>query len=133
RRDRPVGLVRSEALPLTRSPATLRHDLLAIIHAGIAAVDAHALVARALADDSGVGQPFRAAGAGRPAGVRYACIAAGKAAVPMARAAADCVDVGAGLVVAPDAAPLPDRFEMIVGGHPVPTPASEAAGRRALA
>ena len=41
--------------------------------------------------------------------------------------------MGAGLVVAPDAAPLPDRFEMIVGGHPVPTPASETAGRRALA
>ena len=28
---------------------------------------------------------------------------------------------------------VPDGFELIVGGHPLPTPASEAGGRRALA
>ena len=39
----------------------------------------------------------------------------------------------AGLVIAPDAADVPDAFELIVGGHPLPTAASEAGGRRALA
>jgi glycerate 2-kinase len=38
-----------------------------------------------------------------------------------------------GLVITPDPASVPDPFESIVGGHPLPTPASEAAGRRALA
>jgi len=41
--------------------------------------------------------------------------------------------IRAGLVIAPDAAQVPDGFELIVGGHPLPTPASEAGGRRALA
>jgi len=38
-----------------------------------------------------------------------------------------------GLVISPDAADVPDAFELIVGGHPLPTAASEAGGRRALA
>ncbi len=41
--------------------------------------------------------------------------------------------IRAGLVIAPDAADVPDAFELIVGGHPLPTAASEAGGRRALA
>ena len=41
--------------------------------------------------------------------------------------------VRAGLVVAARVSPVPDGFELIVGGHPVPTDASERAGRRALA
>ncbi len=41
--------------------------------------------------------------------------------------------VRAGLVVASTDSPVPDGFELIVGGHPVPTEASERAGRRALA
>ena len=41
--------------------------------------------------------------------------------------------IRAGLVIAPDTAAVPDGFELIVGGHPLPTAASEAAGRRALA
>ena len=41
--------------------------------------------------------------------------------------------VRAGLVIASTSAPVPDGFELIVGGHPVPTDSSEQAGRRALA
>jgi len=41
--------------------------------------------------------------------------------------------VRAGLVVASTPAAVPDGFELIVGGHPIPTEASERAGRRALA
>ncbi len=37
-----------------------------------------------------------------------------------------------GLIVGPEAARVPPRFEQIVGGHPVPTAGSEHAGRRAL-
>jgi hydroxypyruvate reductase len=62
-------------------------------------------------------------------------IAVGKAAVPMTRAAARMLGdrVGAGLVVAPTQAEVPAPFELIVGGHPIPTAQSEQAGRRALA
>ena len=68
-----------------------------------------------------------------PAGVIV--IAAGKAAPAMAEAAARRLGarVRAGLVVASSAAPVADRFELIVGGHPIPTGESERAGRRALA
>jgi len=63
------------------------------------------------------------------------CVAAGKAAPAMAAAAARRLGarIRAGLVIAPDTAAVPDGFELIVGGHPLPTAASEAAGRRALA
>jgi glycerate 2-kinase len=40
--------------------------------------------------------------------------------------------VRAGLVVASTPAPVPDGFELIVGGHPIPTVESERGGRRAL-
>jgi len=40
--------------------------------------------------------------------------------------------VRAGLVVASTPASVPDGFELIVGGHPIPTAESERAGRRAL-
>ncbi len=63
-------------------------------------------------------------------------IAAGKAAVPMARAAHELFGprIRAGLVIGPPGAGgavLP--FELVVGGHPMPTDESERAGRRALA
>jgi glycerate 2-kinase len=53
----------------------------------------------------------------------------------MASAAARRLDsrIRAGVVISPDPVAVPDRFEGIVGGHPLPTAASEAAGRRALA
>jgi hydroxypyruvate reductase len=63
-------------------------------------------------------------------------IAAGKAAVPMAQAAHRLFRerIRAGLVVsvADAGAQLAAPFEMIVGGHPMPTAGSEQAGRRAL-
>ncbi len=62
-------------------------------------------------------------------------IAAGKAAPAMAKAAAERLGsrVRAGLVVAATDAPVPEGFELVVGGHPVPTDASERGGRLALA
>jgi len=62
-------------------------------------------------------------------------IAAGKAAPAMAAAAARRLGsaVRIGLVVSPVAAAVPERFELIVGGHPVPDAGSERAGRAALA
>ena len=77
-----------------------------------------------------VGRPFRGAGTGS-----IAVIAAGKAAPAMATAAARRLGprIRAGLVIAASPAETPAGFESIVGGHPLPTPASEAAGRKALA
>jgi glycerate 2-kinase len=40
--------------------------------------------------------------------------------------------IRAGLVIASTPASVPDGFELIVGGHPIPTVESERAGRRAL-
>jgi len=80
-------------------------------------------------------QRFRAAGAGRPEGLRYTVVAAGKASIAMATAAARRLgnEIRAGVVVAPGAAPVPARFDLVVGGHPLPTASSEAAGRKAVA
>jgi glycerate 2-kinase len=87
-------------------------------------VDAARLVERAVAS----ARP----GSRRPMRV----IAAGKAAVPMARAARDLFGdlIQAGLVVGVEpAADLEQRgFQVIVGGHPTPSAASERGGRRAL-
>lgn len=62
-------------------------------------------------------------------------IAAGKAAPAMASAAARrlAARIRAGLVISPEPAAVPDGFDAIVGGHPLPTAESEAAGRKALA
>jgi glycerate-2-kinase len=92
------------------------------VQAGIAAVDPARLVARALVD---VPRPER------PLWV----VAAGKAAVPMARAALQWTngDVRGGLVVSPEPAPGMTPLEAIVGQHPQPGEGSERGGRRALA
>jgi len=111
-------VVGPQANTLTRSLPDLRHDVLAIVRAGIAAAAPETLVDAALTD-----------------GATYACvIAAGKAAPAMADAAARRLGsrLRAGLVVAPVTAPVPAGFEAIVGGHPIPTGGSERAGRRAL-
>jgi glycerate 2-kinase len=65
---------------------------------------------------------------------RYVCIAAGKAAAPMAKAASGLLKgrLRSGLVVAPADAAF-GNFEAIAGSHPVPDESSERAGRRALA
>jgi glycerate 2-kinase len=62
-------------------------------------------------------------------------IAAGKAAPAMALAAAQSLGprIRAGLVISAQRSAVPDGFDSIVGGHPLPTAASEAAGRKALA
>ncbi len=80
-------------------------------------------------------QTFRSAIA-EGEGLHYVrVIAAGKAAPAMANAAAKALGsaIGAGLVIASDTATAPAPFELIVGGHPLPTATSEAAGRKALA
>jgi hydroxypyruvate reductase len=63
-------------------------------------------------------------------------VAAGKAAVPMARAARESLGdrIRAGLVVGVEPAANDDTggFPVVVGGHPTPTAASEQGGRRAL-
>jgi glycerate-2-kinase len=63
----------------------------------------------------------------------YVCIAAGKAAAPMAKAAASVLKnrLRAGLLAAP-AAEAFGSFDAIASGHPVPDAGSERAGRRAL-
>ncbi|MEJ8569581.1 glycerate kinase type-2 family protein [Elongatibacter sediminis] len=71
----------------------------------------------------------------RPPSGRLAIIAAGKAAVGMARAANDRYGrAGRGLIVAPAGTPNPDiaGFEFIAAGHPVPDTGSVAAASRAL-
>ena len=64
---------------------------------------------------------------------RYVCIAAGKAAAPMAKATASVLKdrLRAGLLAAPAAEGF-GSFEAIAAGHPVPDAGSERAGRRAL-
>ena len=59
---------------------------------------------------------------------RVIAIAAGKAALPMARGLAAIVNLADGVIVAPDhgEAPLP----LIVGGHPIPNEGSAAGARR---
>jgi glycerate-2-kinase len=87
------------------------------------------LVDRAL--ESGITK--RAGTVGDGGGIRV--IAAGKASVAMASSAARILGprIRAGLVISPEPAAVPEMFESIVGSHPLPTAASEAAGRKALA
>ena len=85
-------------------------------------------VRRPFRDADIVGRPFRGAGAIR-------VIAAGKAAPAMASAAARRLGarIRAGLVIGVAPSAVPAGFESIIGGHPLPTAASEDAGRKALA
>ncbi len=101
---------------------------MAIARAGIAACDAARLTRDALE-----GARRRTDDRQSPRSERAVCIAAGKAAVAMAQAAVTVLDnrLQGGLIVAPAAHPF-DRFEVIVGGHPLPDAGSERGGRRAL-
>jgi hydroxypyruvate reductase len=69
-----------------------------------------------------------------PGSTDVSVVAAGKAAPAMARAASRRLGprIRAGLVVGVIPGPVPERFELVVGGHPAPTDASVRAGRRAL-
>ena len=102
-------------------PGALRRDLLAIVRAGIDGVEPGRLVIRALEGDSDT------------AGVRLVC--AGKASAAMAAGAMRALGrrIRSGLIVSPASIEPPLGFDMIVGGHPVPTVESERAGRSALA
>jgi len=60
-------------------------------------------------------------------------IAIGKAAPAMCRGAAAVIGAIDGLCVANHEAPVPPSVELVLGDHPVPGPASFAAGEKALA
>jgi glycerate-2-kinase len=96
----------------------------AIVGAGIAGVEPGRLVVRALEGDDGIRGTET---------VRVLC--AGKASAAMAAAAAHMLGrrIASGLIVSPESIDPPAPFEMIAGGHPLPTVESERAGRRALA
>jgi len=115
-------LVRPQTHPLTRSLSDLRQDLLDLVRAGLAASAPDRLLTRALtAPDALSDGPLR-------------LIAAGKAATSSAVTAARLLGgrIRRGLVIGLDCSGQPSGFECIASGHPVPTDASEAAGRRAL-
>ena len=96
------------------------------MRAGIRAVDPAVLVDRALDSGEGVQRCAEAEGPD------YVCLAVGKAARGMAEAAArrPGLHIREGLIVTNVAADGP--FPVLVGSHPVPTQASEAAGLAAL-
>ena len=105
--------------------AELRDDALAIVRAALSAADAGACVARGLpAIEQAIGNARR-----------WNLIAAGKAAVPMAASCLAGVSrpPTLAMTVSPGPSPaVPAGVEAFAGGHPVPTPGSLAAGRRAL-
>jgi glycerate 2-kinase len=117
-------LVGPQADPLTRSLATLRSDLLDIVRAGIRASGAAELTRQAIKE--------LAVPPGAEHG-RYVCLAAGKAAAAMAKAASSVLErqLVSGLIVAPTVERF-GSFEAIAGGHPIPDEGSERGGRRAL-
>jgi len=95
-----------------------------ILRATVEGVDPFALTSAALAD------------AFSPSADSLLLVAAGKAAWPMARAAADRLDdrVRAALVAGPRGeGGLPAAFVHVPGGHPLPDAASVSAGERAVA
>ncbi|HNV03788.1 MAG TPA: DUF4147 domain-containing protein [Vicinamibacterales bacterium] len=126
RRGGPRGRRRSQEGPLNSTLAALRVDALAACRVAIAAVDAGACVARAMAEAA----PAIAAA---PA---WRLVAAGKAAGSMTAAclaAAPRLPVRA-MAVAPEwPGGAPDAVEAFAGGHPAPNSGSLAAGQRALA
>lgn len=120
-------MVRPLQGPLTVPRSTLHQDLHAIVCAGVDAVGAARVIARALADRS-----LADVLTTRPLHV----VAVGKAAAPMAAAfaAAPSLSLRRTVAVGTHAdVPLPDSVEWIESSHPFPDARSEAAGRRALA
>jgi glycerate 2-kinase len=105
-------------------PSRRRRDLDEIVRAAIEGVEPESLVVRALEREGESARSER---------VRIVC--AGKAAAAMAAGATRALGrrIVSGLVVSPEAVDATPPFEMIAGGHPLPTVESERAGRRALA
>jgi glycerate-2-kinase len=103
----------------------LRDDAQAVVRAALSAADAGACVARGLP----------AVEAALATARRWNLIAAGKAAVPMALSCLATVSRPPSLAMVVSPGPLASvspGVEVFAGGHPVPTPDSLAAGRRAL-
>lgn len=104
----------------------LRDVARAAIEAGLAAVDPEMLVVADL--ESG--------GAERLSATAVTVVAVGKAAAGMARGAARVLGgrVRHGLVVCPEGEPaiVPPGFEVVRGGHPLPTGGSVEAARRVV-
>ncbi len=94
-----------------------------MVRAALAPVDPGLLVSRAFDATGGWREPDR-----------VHVIAAGKAAPAMARAAAARLGsrMASGLAIAVGKDDAPPGFELIVGGHPLPTIGSDRGGRRAL-
>lgn len=93
-------------------------DLGALYREAVARLSGEALVERALA--------------GRRFSGPVRVLALGKAAAGMARGAARAVPVGRGVVVSAAPGPVPEGLRALVGSHPVPDAASEAAGQALL-
>jgi len=101
-----------------------------MVRAGLRACDAGELTRHGLEPLVASGRNRTNSALDRP---RFVCIAAGKAATAMAKAASGLLKdrLRSGLIVAP-APEAFGNFVAIAGGHPVPTEGSERAGRRAL-
>jgi hydroxypyruvate reductase len=100
---------------VTEVERRLRRDALTILRAALAAVDPERLVRDALRDDP---LPVPQAGG------RTLLLAVGKAAIPMARAAAAVLGdaLAEGVVLTPAGSPnqVPNRLRLYQGGHPLP-------------
>jgi hydroxypyruvate reductase len=95
-----------------------RNRVLAWLEAGLAAVEPERLTAHGL---SGTGHS------------PTILVAIGKAAPAMSRGAASVLDVVAGVCVSDHVEPVPKEVSLVVGDHPIPGPASLAAGAQVLA
>jgi glycerate-2-kinase len=118
---------------VSAAPDDARALLRECFAAGVRAVEGGAAVRAALRVEDGtlrVGAlPDRFAVRPRTAHV----LACGKAAVAMARAFHEVAgSPAAGLAIAREPGDLPPPWRVLVGGHPLPTEASAAAGRAAL-
>ncbi|HJR60236.1 MAG TPA: DUF4147 domain-containing protein, partial [Vicinamibacterales bacterium] len=124
RRDRPVGLVGSQAAALIPSLDHLRDDACAILRAAIEAADPSPLVTAALAAQS---PAFPCASK------NVHLIAAGKAAWPMAQALCAALRITTGVAAGRRGqGSLPAQVEWIEGPHPLPDDRSLRAAVRAL-
>lgn len=112
----------------------LRADVLAVLEAGLAAVDPAAAVARALPREL---SDRSASASFRDTSRALSVCAIGKAAVAMARGAAAVLGprLSGGLIVTKDghAAGAPRGLRVLESGHPVPDARSLAAGAAVLA
>jgi glycerate 2-kinase len=114
------------------APVDARALLAELFAAALAAVDARQAVERALLRD-GAGA-LHVGGSSALDAAACDVLALGKAALAMARAWHERVGAPrAGLAIAREPGELPAPWRVRVGGHPLPTRASERAGRAALA